>query len=312
MKTAARFTGYTSLVVFFTFLSTCAFFLWKEAYKPARLIKVHFQEIGTLISEDPVLLNGVPIGQVRRIYWDNEKTLAEIELFQHDFLPSDARFVNFNYSLMGARMVVLVPGHSETGMDESQVQEGFFASGVAETIHRVEDLLNLVKKVQGNVDNLFVGSNAPFSAQRLQNHYQKTLDQLHRISAKAEKTGHAIEVGATAINQVNIQLLGELTTLSNALNPTWKDMDSTLNSTLAKEVQLDQVLTSLETLFASMQAAPSVLNSLTQDRKLYDNLTHSLDVLETALQSLQKRGLQDIFHFWRNIHLFKGKKGELQ
>src|SRR3989338_3767143 len=110
---AARITGYASVLLILALAASGIGWIRHEAFHCRRLLRVHFPELGTLMPDDPVTRAGVPIGRIRRLTLDPGNpgaSLAEIELFHRGFIPEDAGFVNFNYSLMGSRVVVLAGG----------------------------------------------------------------------------------------------------------------------------------------------------------------------------------------------------------
>ena len=50
-------------------------------------------------------MRGVEVGRVISIRAADSGAVATLELYRQTRLPKDSRFVNFNYSLFGARMV---------------------------------------------------------------------------------------------------------------------------------------------------------------------------------------------------------------
>src|SRR5690606_34701762 len=78
---------------------------------------------------------------------------VELELFRHDPLPADTRFVNAAYSLMGARTVWLMRGTSDQPLDESRVQDGAFVPGVPETLHAVSALTARIARLRREAED---------------------------------------------------------------------------------------------------------------------------------------------------------------
>src|ERR1700748_1429485 len=113
----ARIAGYDTVGALRIFICWIGHSVLHEILHPDRVISVRFPDLGTLKIEDPVVENGVPIGRIKSVRLQDGFPLAEVELYRRDFIPSDSRFIDFNHSLMGARMVVLHPGHSEIPMD---------------------------------------------------------------------------------------------------------------------------------------------------------------------------------------------------
>lgn len=166
METRARFIGYLSLASALVLLAYLGGLFRYEAEHGRRVLRIRFPETGTLMTEDPVTQNGVPIGKVLSITLDPSNpnaSVTEIELFHNDFIPADSRFVDFNHSMMGSRNVVLVTGTSPLPLDATRIQAGFYAPGVAETLHRAGELLDLTAEVRQTFERLFTDSHGPFS-----------------------------------------------------------------------------------------------------------------------------------------------------
>ena len=144
MEKSARLAGYLlafsaliGLLVVVAFLQDGNLFL-------RTTVKVAFPSAGTLMVDDPVKVRGVEVGRVDQIEAGPAGPVITLELYKRTALSRDTRFVNFNYSLFGSRMIVLLPGTSAEPMDMQSVQPGTFTTGVTETIHKVDELLRTV------------------------------------------------------------------------------------------------------------------------------------------------------------------------
>jgi len=303
--TTVRITGYAFGLALLVFAVWLVGLLLHEAFHSSRIIRVRFPEVGTLMAEDPVAMNGVPVGDVRSITLQNGYPLAEIEMYRQGSLASDARFIDFNQSLMGARMVLLIPGHSQTPMDESQVQEGIFADGVAESLRRVNDLLHMIAEVRLQMDRLFLDPSSPLSSEnfrRLENGTQKLGDLSQRITL----LGKSLQEGIASW----VHLEGSLQTgfhgVNSGLPRTEDQTDVLLQKALSAEESADTVLTSAEKLLASVQDSSGGIHALLYDPAAYNDLKNSLNVLDEALHTYQNGGLSHVVG-WGNLHFFRAK-----
>ncbi len=300
---APRIAGYFGVLIILGFAIWFSTFLIHEVRRYDRILRVQFPELGTLIVEDPVVRNGVPIGRVKSLTLQNGQALAELELFHRDFIPADSRFINFNHSLMGARMVVLLPGSSKNPLDEATIQTGFFADGVAESLRRVNDLLATVATIRAQIDQLTSGPNAAISPALL-NHLNDNALQLNRLALKVDQGGKSLRAGLESWVHAEYALQKGLTTVHSGMDSSEKQITTFLNSANAAEQQVDMLLSSAEKLLVGVQDSTGITHSLLNDPKVYDNIKTSLVVLDSALRILQGDGLHHVVG-WKNIHFFK-------
>jgi ABC-type transporter Mla subunit MlaD len=300
----ARAAGYAGILGFTVLAGIVAESIRRETAEPLRIIRVHFAQLGTLMEDDPVVQEGVSVGKVRSLGVDGIGSVVELEMFRKGDLPRDSRFVNFNHSLMGARMVVLVPGHAGEKMDESVIQEGRFAGGVAETVHRVNDLLSLVITLRKETLQLFTGPKAPFAPAGLPKRMDDAMRNMEKFSREAEKAGQAFKSGLKAFETTGQNIRRDVRDTRETLNPAWARLESSFRSTVAVEKAVAAALDPMESLLKSVRNSESGIHALFYDRKAYDRLETTLKTLEKALLLLEDDGLTDAIHF-RNLHFFE-------
>ena len=275
---------------------------------PHNRIQVAFPAIGTLMEDDPVKLQGVQVGRVSKIESRNGTAIATLDLFHQTPITQGSRFINFNYSLFGARMVILVPGDSKTPIDKNAVQQGDFSSGVAETIHKVEGLLVTVLEYKKLITRLEMGSDTSMSVQELlskrvypvleefgaftrdmealQSLAGAHLDRLTKASADVNRFGHDLSVGTDTLVLRANRTLGQLAILT---------------------AQATVVLKGLEDLLIASQDTSKGANRFLAQRELYDQALSLTHALQDLLKIAKKDGLKDAIHFWRNVHIRWGK-----
>ncbi len=303
MESKARLTGYATILAILIFAVWLGRVFIHEAFHPSRIVQVRFDDLGTLRTQDPVVQRGAQVGSVKSVRLEDGQAIAEIELYRSGFLASDSHFMNFNYSLMGARKIVLVPGISPAPMDEEQIQEGVFISGVGESIQRIGELLKLLAAIRAETNRLFVGPEAPLSPEQL-NQMTKNLEALNAFTRRIDESGKSLKVGFTAWNKMGTSLRTGLR--SRRTDSAEKKLTNVLNFTLKAEESADATLNQLEKLLASIQDSTGVASSLLSNRQTYEDLEKSLQLLQTTLGTLQNNGLRDAVK-WRNVHFSQPK-----
>lgn len=308
MEKSARLAGYTLAFLALAGLMVVVAFLQDGNLFLRSTLQVSFPTMGSLMEDDPVRLRGVEIGRVDRIERGPDGPVVTLELYKRMKLPRDSRFVNFNYSLFGARMVVLVPGKSPDPMDYDVVQAGHFTTGVAETIHRVDQLLRTVVEYQGLAARLDKGNDTALSFQQiLSTQVYPALDEFgifaKRLEDLEQRASSDLEVLARASSQVHrystIMSAGTDTLVTKA--------QLTLERLATLTAQTTLILNGLEKIMLASQDTSVLAGKILAQRDLYERSLILAHVLHDLLQEVKTRGLKDIIHFWRNVHFGRSR-----
>lgn len=294
-RISPRFLGYSVVLAVGLLAFFLAAFFLREAVHTGRTVRVLFPEISTLSEGDPVAERGVTIGRVRRLSLRNDSAVAELQLFTHAFIASDARFVNFSHSLMGARMVLLLPGTSHAPLDESRVQAGFFAPGLAETLHKVRALTEQVTALRTESERILAdsawarGALGPLFSQKRLN---ETLASLAALSAALEDAAGTLGKDLAAATALGDSVRAGLRAREPALDRARMRIDATLTSVLALETRVAEALTTAERM-GSLVGDSTVPGKLLNDRAAYDTLARLVEGLTAIAHALRDEGLGD-------------------
>jgi ABC-type transporter Mla subunit MlaD len=296
---SARILGYTLVLGCLLCLGLLASFLLREAVDTGRTIRVHFPEIATLSQGDPVVRQGVTVGKVRRIAIENGDPVVELQLFDHHFLAADTRFANVSHSLMGARKVWLEPGTSPLPLDEKVLQEGVFVPGLPETLHKVNALTGLVKKLRADSERLFDEKGAAGGSLAAALAVQRQLDELTQgldmIAGRLDDASGGLRKGLARLSTLAAtgdRTAADLRALEPRLDRTWRRVDTLMASLAAVEGGLTAALAQTERLAAAANDSTGAGRLLT-DRAVYDGLLKSVDSLAAIAELLRFEGLGD-------------------
>jgi ABC-type transporter Mla subunit MlaD len=293
----ARLLGYAILGGALVAAVMFAAFVVSEIARPDRIVRVEFPEIATLSEGDPVVENGVEVGKVRsiRLAPPPARARVELELFHHRPLSRDTRFVNFSHSLMGARKVWVVPGSlnpSRDPLDESGVQAGLFAPGLAETLHKVDSLTLRVAGLRAETERLLTGDNpvlAPLEAQRRLEAAARSFDAL---AAKLGDAQASLGSGLGRLQSFARTLDRDAREAGPRLDTAFARADLLLGSVRRVQNDLDTALARAAAL-AAMARDSAGAGRLLHDDAAYVRLRQSVRLLEQATRLLQKDGLGD-------------------
>jgi phospholipid/cholesterol/gamma-HCH transport system substrate-binding protein len=304
MEKHARIAGYAAVLALLAGALWLVMSLREGIFFPHHRVRVRFPAIGTLMEDDPVKMRGVAVGRVASIRAEGGEAIATLEFFRRIPLPRDSRFINYNYSLFGARMVILVPGASREPLDPSLVQAGDFSTGVSETIHRVEDLLRAMTEYKRLSLRLERGSDTSLSVQQFL--AARVYPVLEEFGALARKMDTLQDVAGTQLDRLESAAAG-VDRLGRGLSSQSDTLVARAERTLGRLAlltgQSTAVLRGLEEIAVACQDTARGPGRLLASRELYDRTLATTHALEDMLKLLQQDGLTDAIHFWRNVHV---------
>ncbi len=308
MENRARLVGYIVILL------ALGIFLWGISVLktgilfPHHRIQVAFPAIGTLMTDDPVKMQGVEVGRVEKISAGNGVAIATLEMYKRGTLAKDCHFINYNYSLFGARMVILVPGKSKEILDENQIQTGDFITGVTETIHRIDALLKTVVEFRNLAATLEHGNDSTPSLQSLMTEkvyptlaaYGKFSEDLESLQNNISGKINALTTSGNQLNSFSRNLTAGSDTLIIKAN-------ASLEQLAILTAQGEKLLTTLDKILAHAQDTSQAGMNILVQRDLYDRTLILDRSLQDLLNAMKNKGVQDMIHFWRNVHIHFGK-----
>jgi ABC-type transporter Mla subunit MlaD len=243
-----------------------------------------------------VVENGVPVGRIRSLELDGDSPVAELQLFHDRFLAEDTRFVNFSHSLMGARKVWMLPGASARPLDETAIQDGLFAPGLPETLHKVNTLVEKVAEWREQADRLLVDtgfeegtSRSPFAAQQA---LEEALQSLGALSASLDGASAALQAGLAAVTPTGDRIADGLRGAEAGLDGAVRRSRGLLRSLQGSEAEITALLDQAERIAGALENTTGAGRLLT-DRTLYESLVENVEALTAAARLLRADGLGD-------------------
>lgn len=308
MENSARLAGYTLTLIALACLMGVLANLERGSLFRRALIRVEFPAVGTLMEDDPVTLKGVTVGRVDRIERGDRGPVVTVELYKRMALPEDTRFINYNYSLFGARMVVLSPGRSPARLDPGTLQQGHFVSGVAESIHKVEELLRTVVEYRGLADRLERGGDSALSfRQLLEGRIYPALDGFTAFAARLEGLERTASGNLDDAARASVDMRRWSGAMAQGTDTLVVKAQATVERVARLTAQSVALLDGLEKLLLAAQDSTGLPGKLLAQRDLYERTLSLSHALNDLLKGLQDQGLKDIIHLWRNVHFRKRK-----
>ncbi len=289
MRMTDKQLGYATVAVV---LLACLLVTWQMHVKNAQgalTVQLLFPEVGALQPQDPVVERGVPVGRVRSIEYAKRHGQAVVTV---DFdtpvkYSTGTQFINSNYSLMGQRLVTILPSHKGEVLDLRQPQQGVFEPGIAEAMHLMEQVVLAVDTLKQTVQLLATGSaNRPPLVQQINRIIASTEQTLGSLGQTLADKTPVIIAGLQRGNRLAAQGIRQADSVQAAvigLASTTSGTIASLDSTVARvSGNLGEVALTLDTLTQS----PGYV-ALMEHRDLFERLIETRLAMQGFLNALR-------------------------
>lgn len=145
----SRVVGYATIFIVALLAVIFAWHLQQVTTRGHETVMIRFDGSGELIAalqpDDPVLIDGVDVGQVHEFTHVPGGVRVLVRFWSHQPLFRDAFAVNTSYSLMGQRIIALSPGDDTLHpLEAGQSIPGIFDPGIAEVMSQIYKVLEAV------------------------------------------------------------------------------------------------------------------------------------------------------------------------
>lgn len=261
---------------------------------------VLFPNIGSLSVGDPVLVNGVKMGAIGKIFLKGVQVAVIIKLDKGVLLTDSATVLVQNIGLMGERTVGITP--SEKGAPVKPYRksdtnypfiQGRFDSGIAEAMGMIGTVLGdvqvLVKNVQTILDST-LGDTSFVSF------YHRVVTRLDTVTLLVDKL--------VTQNKGKIdQSLSDVSSITAEIKRLLKDNESNVNRMLTNGTELtdravritaevESLTVQLNSMVGSIERGEGTVGALMKDEKFYTDLKGTVGRLDNLVNDVQDRGLK--------------------
>jgi phospholipid/cholesterol/gamma-HCH transport system substrate-binding protein len=296
----------------------------KSFWEPRYTIAVHFESAPGVYSSTPVRKNGIDIGSVREILFDEERggVTALLDIHQRIRLRADAKPL-ITQSLLGDATIEFTPGTSRKVLQPGAHIEGVNPDGPMEIVRRLEEKLNVTldsfaatsrqwERVGRNVNTLVETNRGQLDL--VVERAAESLEQFTLTMRNANKTlSHANQILGDPQNQENLrktlaaipEMVEEtrqtVAAVKRAVEAAGENLENLKDVTepLAKRTasivtKLDATMTNLESLTGELNQFARLVNNgegslkkFANDPQLYRNMNRSAASLAVLLKNLE-------------------------
>ena len=256
-----------------------------NVFKSSNTYYVRFDNIAGLAVSNAVYANGYPVGIVRGIQYDygnHERVVVAIELDKEMHMPRGTK-AELVTSLMGGVTMSLILGPNPTdNLTQGDTISGGLHEGAVEKVEALmPTIMDMLPKLDSIVTNMARLSADPAWAQTLRNTAEITND-LRRTSAKLDAmVGRDLPQMMQNLNKTsrNVERLS-----NNLAAINLQETMNEVNASLAEVKQFSANINAMTNdLNAKLNSRENTFGLLLNDRKLYDNLNHTVSSADSLL-----------------------------
>lgn len=256
-----------------------------NVFKSSNTYYVRFDNIAGLAVSNAVYANGYPVGIVRGIQYDygnHERVVVAIELDKEMHMPRGTK-AELVTSLMGGVTMSLILGPNPTdNLTQGDTISGGLHEGAVEKVEALmPTIMDMLPKLDSIVTNMARLSADPALAQTLRNTAEIT-NNLRRTSAKLDAmVGRDLPQMMQNLNKTsrNVERLS-----NNLAAINLQETMNEVNASLAEVKRFSANINSLTNdLNSKLNSRDNTFGLLLNDRKLYDNLNHTVSSADSLL-----------------------------
>lgn len=300
----------TVYIVALSFISALALFVWgfnflkgKDIFSKERIFFASYNEVGGLVKSNPVMINGLRVGQVRNLYFhpaNNRTIVVELALATDIPIPDNSIARIFSWDLMGSKAIDLRLGDSERNARNRDTLNSSLEQSLKDEVNaQVAPLKNKAEDLISSVDSLVMviqtilnensKQNIMTSLQNISNTFKnlesttanidtlvvKERNRIASILYNIELITRNLESNSTDFNRI----VGNMAVFSDSLAAsdlpgTIRRADSTLNQLSIMLAGLNDGQGSLgmllhnDTLYIELERTAAEMNKLLEDIRL--------------------------------------------
>lgn len=227
-------------------------------------------------SGDMVVLYGVQVGKVTSVRLHDGRVLVGLEIDYDGILPSDTR-ARFSSPPIGATTVQLLPGTSTIPLAEGDTVSVPRSVGLSE---RADSIGGQVSLVLERVEHLLAAETVDDFRLAARSLSSMMVELQGLIEQQSNNLGSVVE----NLERTSASLAQA--TQGPELERSVASLDSLLMRLSAAGSGLDSAASSLASITGKMDSGVGSLGKLVNDAALYDQMTASLEALQTASEEI--------------------------
>ncbi len=252
--------------------------------KNAKVIRVYFDDVGTLALGDKVTVSGVHKGKVNKMTLAQGGVEVELIVSSDVVLMQGAKIVIKNFGVMGERFVSIVPGKDSVELDISLPIRGQYDAGLPEVMGLMGEMVVELHELVGTLKKTAVSDSSL-------NKFSNTIHNLESVSMSLK---NYVDRNDGKLDETADNFLNASRKLNRTLSQNADKVDSVATRFDRISVELEKFVWQLDTLSAAAREFADGLNNpdgtlklLADDRRLYDDLRQAADNIDDLISDIR-------------------------
>ncbi len=297
------------LIVGIIFIVTVGLFFWgfnflkgSDIFKKQREFYVEYDAVNGLIKANPVVINGLKVGQVKDLYFspDNSGNIIVILVLNNDFpIPKNSIARIYSSDLMGSKAIDLQLGKSNTLAQSGDTLKAKVEASLKEEVNaQVQPLKKKAEDLMGSIDSVVTVIQTIFNENARKN-LENSFESIKNTLVSLQNTTYNIDTLViseknrlssiiTNIDEITKNLKANDENISNILANF-----STLSDTLAKSeipktfINANKSIEKLSKILEKINSGEGSLGLLLHNDSLYIDLQKSSSDLNKLLEDIR-------------------------
>lgn len=245
---------------------------------------VHFEQIGGLVSGDPIVVNGVESGRVEKVDLRAGEVVVEMAVREGVVIPRDSDVALKSIGIMGERFVAVTQGNSADALAPGDTTSGRLLMGLSEVMGTAGEIVEEIRLTAESLQELLDMLNQ-------EGKLQETMGNLADVSERLrEFTDENQPRLATAINRFE----SVATMMDSLVASHYASMDSSLaafgRSGQKIEVAVDNlesVSGDLREITAALRSGEGTMGRLLNDEEMAVKLESAIAGLDSLIEDIK-------------------------
>jgi phospholipid/cholesterol/gamma-HCH transport system substrate-binding protein len=294
--------GLIFIIAIILFLWGLNFLKGKKIFSRQRTFYAVYSQVGGLLGEAPVSINGLVVGQVSALHFENRQSarvIVEITVNNSINIPDNSTAKIFNADLLGSKSLEIVLGNSKTMVEDGDTLMTTKPMSLTDEVNRqVQPIKKKAEDLMLSVDSVVMELQMIFNAETRDN-LTKSFGHIRAVLQNLETVSYNIDTLVYGQRDRIERILFNVESISKNLKDNNGNFTKTLQNfanlsdTLAKANiaqtinHLNSSLSDIAIITDKINKGEGSLGLLVNDKKLYENLESSSKELDQLLLDLK-------------------------
>jgi phospholipid/cholesterol/gamma-HCH transport system substrate-binding protein len=298
------------ILIGFVFILSIGVLIWgynflkgNDIFSHQRVFYGKYKDVGGLLAANPVLINGMQVGQVRSLYFapDMSGDIIVEFLMSSDFpIPKNTQAIITNANLLGDKAVTFKLGDSKELAENGDTLVAKVESTLAEAVNeqlaplknRAETLLNSVDELVLELNKVFAGQ----AGQDLRESFKDIKATITHLNSTSSNIDTLVQGQVTRIGMI----IDNIESFTNEMNNNKENITGTLQhlNTLSDSLakidyrntfdKIDNTMAELKDMLNKINSGEGSMGKLMVNDSLYMELNKSANELNKLLKDIRE------------------------